>query len=1110
MNSLVDLQASSINYTLTDSSSIFQLLFKKVVVVAAYLHILFLTSYCQEAHSRVQILFEVHQDQILDFENLPSVHFSERNSLVKHQTWSITQDSRGILYVADKDGIKAYDGSTWKVIPTETGSTVRSLAASSDNRIFYGAQGEFGEIVTDLDGTLVARSVSRNNQLTETTFGNVLATFITESGVIFQAPEAVFIWNFDSIETIVASNYFHTSFLVNGEFYVRDAGIGLKKLIEGELSSVPGGEVFADLRIYMMASLSDGDILVVTQERGLFRINQNGVYHFKSELSEYQANYPVGGAKRLRVYSGARISKNRYAIGTLGRGIIIIDGSGRIHNILDQNSGLPDHTINFIYLGKDGVFWVAHNNAGIVGINLMSAIVKYGPEYGITGHPNFVLRDGERLLVSTSDRLYAFVEPQVVFPVGRQNSFMVGRFEDISRPWHISASGFGLAVGTDEGLRIFFDKHMTPSNVNCGSDPTFLTFVDDRGRLIAGTKRGLFEVRLEGDRCVLSSVSRLQSEVNTVYSSDSDTIWVGTKFEGVQALLQSSSGDGIYIPISIPAVSDLPTLEIEVGSVGGEPVFVSVEGPYRYSRLNDKFTLDEALWPFSSPEGDSLLALTEDNMGNVWMAFPDSIVKAIPDGAGNYKFETPPALRFKKASTMTILAEDDGVVWFNDGDVLVRYDSKKGDGKKGTHNLLINRVTKYLSDAIIFRGNHVGLDNSIVFSQPESSIPELLYEESELAISYSSSSFTFPEETRYQTRIIGIDSTWSAWTSEKEFRIRKSGAGTYTFQARAKNSDGVISRVGSYSFIVLPPWYFTWWAYLLYVSLTALVAYSGGKYWLMVREHRLAEEQAKELAKEREFNKVLKEANDRLIKANKLKDEFLATTSHELRTPLTSILGFTSVLKDEIPESAEYREFLDIIEDSGNRLMETLNSLLDLAKLRSGMMELNLEISDIYYQCRDGISDLQSSASKKGLMLSINRPDQPLYVELDVLGFLRIIYNLVSNAIKFTEEGRISIELEAEDDLVHIKIIDTGIGIEKEFLPKLFDEFVQESDGAARTHEGFGLGLAITARLVRLMSGTIEVESEKGKGSTFIVTLPRVPAPESKAMRMRNFGINAG
>jgi len=273
----------------------------------------------------------------------------------------------------------------------------------------------------------------------------------------------------------------------------------------------------------------------------------------------------------------------------------------------------------------------------------------------------------------------------------------------------------------------------------------------------------------------------------------------------------------------------------------------------------------------------------------------------------------------------------------------------------------------------------------------------------------------------------------------------------------------------------------------------------------MWRAHTLAAEQALELEREREVNKVLQEANERLTKANRLKDEFLATTSHELRTPLTAILGFTSVLREEIPEDADYREFLDIIEECGSRLMETLNSLLDLAKLRSGMMEINLETCDLYYQCSNGISDLEAIAERKGLELIVERPTETLFVDLDVLGFLRIIQNLVGNAIKFTETGSVRVVLEAEDDLVHMRVCDSGIGIDEEFLPRLFDEFMQESDGPSRSYEGFGLGLAITVRLVRLMHGNLSVESEKGEGSQFTVTFPKAAPITGEPIAAKGF-----
>lgn len=186
--------------------------------------------------------------------------------------------------------------------------------------------------------------------------------------------------------------------------------------------------------------------------------------------------------------------------------------------------------------------------------------------------------------------------------------------------------------------------------------------------------------------------------------------------------------------------------------------------------------------------------------------------------------------------------------------------------------------------------------------------------------------------------------------------------------------------------------------------------------------------------------------------------------------------------------------------------METLNSLLDLAKLRAGMMEINLERHDLFQQCCDGISGMQALAERKGLELFVEQPGEALFAEVDVLGFLRIIQNMVGNALKFTEEGYVKIVLDAEGDLIHMKVCDSGIGIDEQFLPQLFDEFMQESDGPSRSYEGFGLGLAITARLVRLMHGEISVQSTKGEGSQFIVTLPRSEPPIGKPISVGGFG----
>jgi signal transduction histidine kinase len=275
-----------------------------------------------------------------------------------------------------------------------------------------------------------------------------------------------------------------------------------------------------------------------------------------------------------------------------------------------------------------------------------------------------------------------------------------------------------------------------------------------------------------------------------------------------------------------------------------------------------------------------------------------------------------------------------------------------------------------------------------------------------------------------------------------------------------------------------------------------------------MQENKRAQEQARELARERHINERLQQANGRLQEANEsltqvnqLKDEFLANTSHELRTPLTAILGFSSILREELP--GEYDELIDPIESNGHRLLLTVNSLLDIAKLRSGMMEVYRKYVDVGEQAAEIVRLLKPLAQQKKLRFQLKLPPYPVSAHLDPRYLERILYNIVGNAIKFTESGEVRVEVAQKEDTVVLRVIDTGIGIDEEFLPHIFEEFKQESTGLARSYEGSGLGLAITSRLATLMDGQIRVESEKGKGSTFTVIFPAVvvkPLPTPSAV----------
>ena len=237
------------------------------------------------------------------------------------------------------------------------------------------------------------------------------------------------------------------------------------------------------------------------------------------------------------------------------------------------------------------------------------------------------------------------------------------------------------------------------------------------------------------------------------------------------------------------------------------------------------------------------------------------------------------------------------------------------------------------------------------------------------------------------------------------------------------------------------------------------------------------------------FNETQQQYREIAAEMMRLKSAFLSNMSHEIRTPLTSIIGFADILGEQVDDAN--REFTQLIEESAQRLMGTLGAVLDLAQLEGHSLEIKLEPTDLIAHTKALVASYAELAEEKGLTLEVDAgPEISAGVFVDQSAQDRVMHNLVSNAIKFTRKGKVVVGIQADQEKVILKVEDTGIGIGKEFLPHIFDEFQQESKGIARIFQGSGLGLAITKRLVELMGGTIQVESKKGKGTTFTVTYP--------------------
>ena len=784
-------------------------------------------------------------------------------------------------------------------------------------------------------------------------------------------------------------------------------------------------------------------------------------------------------------------------IGTYSNGLVRLSRDGRV-----SRYGLPDGmlnpTVRAIFEDDEGSLWIG-TNGGVEQLRV-GAFITWSRRDGLADAVARVIfedRDGV-LWVGTANGLSRW-ERGEWRPV---NDSRLARILSITQS-HDGALWFGTTNGV---YRVLGGKTTIITTAQGLSNNTVRAIHEDRrGDVWIATDFGLNRVRLDGRVESFAGRAGLGTDYAMAIAEGRDgRIWVATggglaEFDGTAFRLHSA-------PRELPS-NRLFALDVDNDGT----VWITTDGDGLVRYRNGKSSV---ITTRNGLPTDKILSLVDDEKGNLWFGTVRGAFMSSKHDLNDVADGKSPAL------DAPLFDENDGLGSRQCNGVANPAALRTRDGRiwfvtaNGVSALTNGRAPELPPRLPVIE--RVSIDGRDVNPAALHSIPPGT---ERLEFAFSGVTFVTPERLRVRYRLEGYDTDWINAGTDRVASYTHLPAGDYHFDL-ATSRHGGSWRTTSLPFTLQPHFYQTTW--FIALSVLAVVGLLLATHLFRMRliheralrlEH-VIEERTREISEEKErtevalqraeaatreaerHEKLTEEALAHAEAASRTKSVFLATTSHELRTPLNAIIGFSEILMTQIADRIEprYGRFLSNIHSSGLYLLGHINNILDLSKIEAGRMEIQPEVVDLG-NVVDGICNvMRGVATMRDVVIDVDIPSDLPRISADPTQIRQILYNLMSNAVKFSpEHSAVTVNARRldDDDAVEICVKDQGVGIDPKDHQVIFQEFRQAHGSKGERPQGTGLGLALVKRFVEMHNGTIRVESAHGQGSTFVVVLPR-------------------